>query len=158
MVEEVWKQITIHPSVSNFQISNLGRCRDEKGKLKKVRKSDCLRYWAYRFTINGSKRDYFVQRLVALAFVPNPHNHPTVEHIDGDIKNNSADNLRWFSFYHSSQKGRALNWIVIDPDGVEYQVYSLNEFNNKYGLKKHYLSNVYRGFIKNTLWEVRKNV
>ena len=36
-----------------------------------------------------------VHRLVAAAFVPNPDNKPVVDHIDTDLQNNNADNLRW---------------------------------------------------------------
>ena len=50
----------------------------------------------------GKKRT--VHRLVAEAFIPNPDNKPTVDHIDGNRTNNSISNLRWATY--SEQNSR----------------------------------------------------
>lgn len=43
----------------------------------------------------GKQRQYYVHRLVAEAFIPNPTSLPQVNHIDGNTLNNRADNLEW---------------------------------------------------------------
>lgn len=45
-----------------------------------------------------------IHRLIATAFIPNPNNKPTVDHIDGNRQNNAIKNLRWATF--SEQNSR----------------------------------------------------
>lgn len=52
----------------------------------------------YKFvclTKNGVRKNKLIHRLVAEAFIPNPDNLPVVNHIDGNIQNNSVENLEW---------------------------------------------------------------
>ncbi|MGW1739976.1 HNH endonuclease [Nocardia sp. NPDC001965] len=46
-------------------------------------------------TVGIRGKAYYVHRLVAEAFIPNPFDKPDVAHWDNDSMNNHASNLRW---------------------------------------------------------------
>ena len=46
---------------------------------------------------NIKQKTFKLHRLLALAFLPNPNNLPTVDHIDINKQNNNLSNLRWSS-------------------------------------------------------------
>lgn len=46
---------------------------------------------------NGYRQSIKVHRIVAMAFVGNPHGHKEVNHKDGNKLNNDASNLEWVS-------------------------------------------------------------
>jgi hypothetical protein len=50
-----------------------------------------------------------VDKIVCRTFWPNPDSLPYVEHIDGDIKNNSVSNLQWVS---NEESDTANNYII----------------------------------------------
>lgn len=44
---------------------------------------------------NKRQKTIAVHRLVAMAFIPNPHGFEQVDHKDGDRTHNTVSNLRW---------------------------------------------------------------
>ncbi len=51
------------------------------------------------------KRQYFVHRLVATAFLANPDELPCINHIDGNPLNNAVVNLEWCTYaYNNTHK------------------------------------------------------
>jgi hypothetical protein len=90
---ETYKQIVDWPW---YSISDLGNVKSVWSTT--TRKPSKRPYGYLNVTLSsaeGIKKGFYVHRLVAEAFVPNPHSLPTVDHIDGNPANNSADNLRW---------------------------------------------------------------
>jgi hypothetical protein len=45
--------------------------------------------------VNGKRTLYYIHRLIAESFIPNPENKRTVNHIDGNTENNDITNLEW---------------------------------------------------------------
>ncbi len=85
-MEEIWK-VYKEGKIVKWEVSNLGNVK-RNGKLYQLddSKDYCIFSW------------YAVHRAVAELFVPNPENKPCIDHIDTNVKNNRADNLRWVTY------------------------------------------------------------
>lgn len=95
-MEELKRQVAGFP---DYEISIWGNVYKNGQKIKpSVKGTNHGRYELYLFVrlINGStKQKFYVHRLVADAFIPNPENKREVNHIDGNPQNNSITNLEW---------------------------------------------------------------
>ena len=100
MDKEAWAKI---PGFNGaYEISTFGRVRrvieesnQHRGVPYIMRLSKSGRYAQVSLQEGDEKRTFNVHRLVAQAFIPNPRNLPQVNHIDGNKRNNRADNLEW---------------------------------------------------------------
>lgn len=95
MENEVWMKIK--ETSYHYEISNLGNVRNSNTlKLLKTKDNSCgYKYVGIRINKRKNKTMFFIHRLMALYFIENPNNYPCVNHIDGNKKNNSIDNLEW---------------------------------------------------------------
>lgn len=89
---EIWKDIFY----GKYKISSCGQLKSNRRNIILspsivAKKNGKQGYKAVH--ING--KTYYIHRLVAENFVPNPENKKEVNHIDGNKLNNNAENLEW---------------------------------------------------------------
>lgn len=88
-----WRDSYFFPD--NYQVSDEGTVRNKiSGKYIRPA-SDKYGYLYYVLCVNGSRKTVKAHRLVALTFIPNPDNKPTVDHINSIRVDNRVTNLRW---------------------------------------------------------------
>ena len=89
-------------SVARFvaESGRAGRFYKEKELKQQI---DKYGYHKVSLCNNGIQKWYFVHRLIAITFLPNPNNLPCVNHKDENKLNNCVDNLEWCtkSYNHS---------------------------------------------------------
>ena len=94
--DEIWQDI---PNYENeYQVSNYGRIRSLKNNKIHIMSPILSRsqdYYVIGLTRNGTKKQYYIDRLVAEVFIPNPNNYSEINHKDENPKNNHIDNLEW---------------------------------------------------------------
>lgn len=100
--------VDIQGTSGSYQISDLGRLKSISKQwicgTKSVRsKPETIMVWnqdlaGYSITtlrINGKPKAISLHRMIAIHFIDNPLNKPYVNHVDGNKRNNSIDNLEW---------------------------------------------------------------
>lgn len=90
---------------TNYSINEDGEVRNDiTGRIKKPSTNKKNGYLIIDLYKDNKSKKVPVHRLVAEAFIPNPENKATVDHIDGDRKNNSIDNLRWATYSENNSR------------------------------------------------------
>lgn len=96
MPKERWRVIDGHP---DYLVSNLGKVRNTKTNRLLTPYDDGKGY--LRVKIDGKSLRLHI--LVAVAFLPNTDNKPTVNHIHGNKYDNRASQLEWATYSEQIQ-------------------------------------------------------
>ncbi len=111
-MEEIWKDINGYEGL--YQVSNLGQVKslERYDKSNHKRKEKLLtptktnnNYLVVCLTMKNKHINYYIHRLVAEAFIPNPNNLPCVNHKDENKENNCVDNLEWCTAEYNNNYG-----------------------------------------------------
>lgn len=108
---EIWKDIEGYEGL--YLVSNKGRIKrlpqhmirsngaelkfEERIMTKKDNGKGYHYVTLHKFSSKKDKKNILVHRLVAIAFLQNPHNYKFINHIDGNKHNNEVNNLEWCS-------------------------------------------------------------
>ena len=95
----------------------------EDGKVWSVRRGRFLKpiktragYLRVCLCVDGRRKYISIHRLVAQAFIPNPENKPTVNHINEDKTDNRAENLEWATHHEQNVHGTRIERAVRNTD------------------------------------------
>lgn len=105
---EVWKPINNYEGI--YEVSNLGNIRSldrwidnngypqfKAGQIIKPGKTK-KGYLKVNLNKNGECHTVMIHRLVGNAFLENPDNKATINHIDHNKENNKLSNLEWMTY------------------------------------------------------------
>ena len=130
-MEEIWKDVPGFEGL--YQVSNYGQIKStpRRGTVGGIMKGHADRKGYINITLRKDGKQYTqkLHRLIAITFIPNPHNYPEVNHRDENKQNNRIDNLEWCSTSYNHEYGtrtlrasaRCGKPICCVETGVEYQ-------------------------------------
>jgi len=105
----VWNEIPIEDLKHPYQVSRCGKVRNARsGRL--IVSWDKRGYRVTKLMTESGRKSFFVHQLVAITYIPNPRNKPSVNHKNFQKDDNRVENLEWVTqkenIRHSSRAGR----------------------------------------------------
>ena len=149
--EEAWSDIPKFEGV--YQISSWGRVKSLPKKHPSItggfyytkERILCPRrhtngYLNVQLCSNGVKRNYYVHRLVAIAFLKNDHpkEYNDVNHINEDKTDNRASNLEWCAHVYNAVYGTKIERMLKcrEDNGTMQTIVERRNQNRSYGAEK----------------------
>ena len=134
MVDEVWKDVLHYEGL--YLVSNYGRVKNAITGKFKTQSDNGHGYLKVILYKNNKGKNEYVHRLVALAFIPNPENKTTVNHLDEDKQNNYVGNLEWATQSENNSwgtRGYRQGQTLLNNRKTSYRV-------NQYDMDGNYLA------------------
>ena len=176
---EIWKDIKDYEGL--YQVSNLGRVKSlYDGRHKKFREKILQQqktkksYLVVTLQKEKVRKQFFVHRLVAQTFLPNPNNLPEVNHKSEIKTQNNVENLEWCDNKYNLNYGTRVERIFkkttngkcskpvlqIDPttDEVIAEFPSIHQVQRELGYKIAHISACCKGRRKtcgNFKWQFK---
>lgn len=94
----VTRSIPLKGLRERYKITTSGKVYDSLGKPLRISLNSCGYMRVKLHFKDGSTQRYFVHRLVAITYIPNPRKLPVVMHLDNDKTHNWVGNLAWGTY------------------------------------------------------------
>lgn len=107
--DEVWKPIKDFEGY--YEVSNKGRIKSLKRNIILNQGNITRGYLGVSLAKEGIHYSKRVHKLVAQAFMPNPANKPSINHINGNKKDNRVENLEWCTPGENMQHAQKCNLL-----------------------------------------------
>ena len=101
-------------------------------------------YLSISLSKNNKRKVFYIHRLIATHYIPNPNNYPCIDHIDRNRQNNNIDNLRWVNYMMNCQNR-------------EMSKYNTSGFKNISYVKKDKCWLYSRNYNGERIWKMRKD-
>lgn len=134
MMKEFWKDIEGYEGL--YQISSTGKikslsryvkCGHRGFEGKRLIKEKIMKpylmpmgYLTVSLRKNNIDRQYFIHRLVARTFIPNPNDLPCVNHKNENKVDNCIDNLEWCTYSYNDNYGNRNSKISESRKGIKF--------------------------------------
>jgi hypothetical protein len=127
---EIWKDVKGYEGL--YQVSSFGRVkslpktwvacknsiRSHNGMILKL--TNCIGYNSLALMNNGKRKQCFVHRLVAEAFINNTNINNEVNHINGVRNDNRVENLEWVSHAENIKHADRIGLRTMPKGNIHY--------------------------------------